>query len=512
MKYLKSNLVSIWMVIILTSCTMGRNPNVLHGDGDVAPSVGSAELSTNDAVLKIVTDEVAGGMAKALQNPPKENPVEEYSVGWTHAWSRQMAGAISELSLARDARSVVVATQPDVDIEGSSKQFLLNKIHASGELLWQIPVKSPIRDLDVSADGSLIVVSDYEHEIYGLNENGKRIWTAEAMCRPRIVDSQLIVCYHDDDAEADVGFDLIDKMGRKSASFHLTPQQEGDILAFKLAADQRNLGVGLTSGQVDFFQVGRANPLWKRSVPGEIVDIAVSSEAQPKVAVLVTRPKSKRPNMKTPSKPKAYSVNQRVGKQDVKQPVQQLWVFDSKGNVIAHIEPSFYAIQVEFAPNAQGIFVYGNGMEGQNLAFYSMPGLREEWKRSGISSAVYTSSITVTSDYVFQGYEDEGLAPTHSGAGVAQAGAVVGKDSAGKESAEKENKDVKASPKESPKESAKESKVKLLVFDYKGKLQSQVSIQAEETAHLYDVKVTPDSQWIVVATDDGKVQGFRRVK
>ena len=378
----------------------------------------------------------ASGCTWGNQKPPvvKAEPPEklENPLAIQFLWSRQMEGAISDISLSGKL-DMVVTTQPDVGIEKSAKTYLFSRLNSFGQLQWQQPLQSPVRDLDVSEDGLLTVLSNYEHQLIGMDPLGKVLWSIEGLCKPKVIQSlKQFLCYHDDDSEADVGFDVINWEGKKIASY---PIHE-DILAFKVSDSKKNAAIGLAKGKIALFRSGQIKPLWQRSVEGEVIDIAVSSETNPKVAVL-------------------FQDNTRT---------QKMAVYSFKGDLLARSAPSFHSIQIEFSPQGQAVFTYGNTSQGQNIGFYPAPIYEEQWKRGGSLSAVYSSSIKVTSDLVILGFEDSS----------------VGKP-----------------------------KIHLLFFNHQGGLRADLPVISEEAAHLYTYRLSKNSDFLAVATDDGLIHSYR---
>ncbi|MBI2712703.1 MAG: hypothetical protein HYX41_07620, partial [Bdellovibrio sp.] len=148
-------------------------------------------------------------------------------------WSLRVPGAVSSLS-GDLAGGVLVATNPDPDIEGSSTRFLLTRISPKGKILWQKTMDDPVKEQDLSSDGKLAVISNYGDQLILFNERGKVLWSNQGTCKPYFLNfSKKILCYHDEDVDAKVAFELFDYSGKRIKSFGIT----GDILSFKLALD-----------------------------------------------------------------------------------------------------------------------------------------------------------------------------------------------------------------------------------------------------------------------------------
>jgi hypothetical protein len=285
-----------------------------------------------------------------------------------------MPGAISDLSISKDGKVVMVATSPDHDIATSARQYLISRVSASGKIQWGRPVKSPTKEIDVSADGTLVVFINYANQLTGMNARGKELWSVQAMCRPIILSAlKKIICYHDDDGEPKVGFDLFDWSGKKISSYPI----QTDILALKVAEDEKRWAIGLAEGQVIYFGED-LRPAWTKQVSGEIVDVSVSSGENPTIAVL-------------------YKTKKKT---------QEIILFDSKGESQGLIKPSFRSLQVEMAPQGKFVFYYGNSADGQYVGSASLETYKEIWRRGGAIASDYSYSISVSSDLVLMGYED----------------------------------------------------------------------------------------------------------
>lgn len=303
----------------------------------------------------------------------------QHATNASHLWSKQMNGAISDLSISKNGKAIVVATSPDSDIEGTAKHYLLSRYGFNGQLVWQLKQTSPIKEVAISEDGAFTFVSNYENQLFALNAAGKTLWTTEGMCKPVISNvSKKIICYHDDDNEPKIGFDLFDWKGNKISSFGITK----DILALKISSNEKNLVLGLTEGGVVLFSP-EFIPLWQKTVPGEIVDIAVSSETAPVTAILY--------------RDRAKPENEKIA------------ILNSVGEQINVLSPSVKSSQLEISPDGSAVFYYSNSAHGQYLGSLSVLSSKELWKRGGSTPAEYSSSMSVTPTQVFEGFQENSV-------------------------------------------------------------------------------------------------------
>jgi hypothetical protein len=379
-------------------------------------------------------------------------------------WSRQMNGAISDLSISKNGKAILVATSPDSDIEGSTNSYLLSRYSSTGKLIWQFKQKSPIKEVAQSQDGSFAVISNYENQLFGINAEGKILWTNEGMCKPIISDlSKKIICYHDDDNEPKVAFDLYDWKGKKISSYEITK----DVLGLKLSADEKSLVMAQANGGVVFFS-SEFIPLWHKTVPGEIVDVSVSSGIAPVVAVLYRakdKPKLERviildsqASLQGDLKADLKSESLAATAVQVKAKVADKRSFG--GEPLKILFPSVNCNQIELSPSGTTLFYYGNSASGQYLGSLSVLSSKELWVRGGSTPTEYNSSISVGSSQVFMGFQEN---------------------------------------------AAGERRSHILNFSYEGDIKTNIRLSPEQSAYLYNFKTAPDGTVLAVGTDDGKL-------
>lgn len=404
-----------------------------------------------------------------------------------------MPGAIAEFSLSKNGQALVVATNPDPDIPGSAHQYLLSHYQikenkrANGNesnqpisqrksknkretrigrdierrvhLDWQLPVRTSIRGLDLSEDGSLTVATTYENEIFAVNSKGKLLWSIEGICKPMILNSsQQILCYHDDDAEPRIAFDLLDWKGKKRLSFPI----ENDILTLKVATHEKRILLGLENGKILLLDQ-ELKPLWTQTVAGEIVDLALSNEKNPSVAVLY-QPKNR------------ASITKGIPQK------QEISVLDSDGHFLGSSPSLFYSSQIEFSTQAASknfIYAYGNSSDGQavgkiEISADSSKKGKELWRYRESTEAEYLSSILGVT---------EAETPSHEHSieiimGVEQATSYT-----------------------------RESH--LVALAPEGKIQWDLKLPSDEGAYLNGLRTDSNSSLLAASTDDGKMNLVR---
>lgn len=376
----------------------------------------------------------------------------------TLLWTKKVPGAVSGLSASWGEKSstqfALVASSPDPDIVGSSERHLLTLFNSRGRIQWQKTMKAPVKEQDISSDGSMVVISNYSDELRAWDSRGNALWTVEGVCRPQIFRySKRILCYHDDDADPKVAFEILDWSGNKLGYYPIV----GDVLALKLAKDEKSVVIGLTGGQIAYFKLkeggptGTIAPEWQKTLGGEIVDVAVSPGDAPLIGV----------SLKT----------QKNG--------YQIALFDQNGNPQGLVSGS--AIQIEFSKDGDNLYYYSNNKSGQAWGAYAtIKGkLEAAWRHSVPNPSEYSSHLFVATDSLWLGFEsDSNIDP-----------------------------ELKRNH--------------LLEFTSDGKLATDLMIPADEEAHLYTYRIVKNKLEenggagafvggaAVVATDDSKVSVFK---
>ena len=320
------------------------------------------------------------GSKPVVEAPALSFEVEESAHHIERLWTKRVGGVITDLSVSRNGQNIVIATSPNPDVPGGGEHHTMAKFTRDGHMVWRKPLKVPVRAQSISGDGSLIVASTYDDRITGYNAAGKPVWAVNGLCKPILLERiRKIVCYHDDDAESSIAFDVFGWNGQKILSY---PIPDLDILALKISEDDRNLAIALTGGHVLLFDPDY-KIVWDKKVSGEISDVSVSSGKTPEVAVL-------------------YTSGTR----------EKISVLDAGGTVVTLGEPHAHVEQIEISPTASDVFTFGNGPQGQYLALYPLlPGappsvLKTKWERLEPRRSDYSSSIIVSQDRIIVGIED----------------------------------------------------------------------------------------------------------
>jgi hypothetical protein len=291
------------------------------------------------------------------------------SLGIQKLWSRALDGYITELSLSQQGNAVLLSTLPDYDHENGAKKNLLRYFDGNGHQKWSAIMPTQVKSQAISRDGSLAIATTHEDQVMAFNSKGEKLWTAHATCMPFVIETRKeILCYHDDDAEPLVAFDVFDWGGKLKKSFPI----KNDILALKVSKDEQTVAIALTQGNVLLLGPDYALK-WSAKVAGEIVDLDVSNGADPKVAVL-------------------YSTG--MGKSQ-----KLTWLKGGKSQ--ADGAPAGQVSQIAMTPDASSVFAYGNGGSGQYISMFQGPTqksqeMQESWRHGVENNAHYTQTLFVS--------------------------------------------------------------------------------------------------------------------
>jgi len=249
---------------------------------------------------------------------------------------RPMNGLVIDLDVARKSGDLLVATRSDPEIPGGGKNGI-SLISSAAKLIWKKNLNWQVRAQSISPDGTLAVISTYDGKLTAIGRQGRTVWETEETCRPYVLKNLSVFCYHDEDSAPDIAFDWFDKSGKKKLSFPII----GDILAFAISTDERNLALALTDGRVILLENGGTSlkssvrALVQKTLPGEILDIAVGSGTSPIVTVIS---RDKKPG----------AVNQ-----------TQLATLDHSGKLSSPVALGFAAEQLELSGTANHLLIRG---------------------------------------------------------------------------------------------------------------------------------------------------------
>jgi hypothetical protein len=375
-------------------------------------------------------------------------------------WTREVPGLMTDLSVSRDGSAILMATVPNPEAGSGPREtgHGLTRYDRSGKKVWRIELKGVVKSLALTDDGKLALVSTYNSELLAIDARGRIAWKADGMCKP-VPMGKRFLCYHDDDAEPGVAFDVFTAGGRKILVYPITR----DVLALKVSDDERNVAIALEGGQVILFD-RELRSLWQRQVGGEVIDLAVSAGQHPRVGVLYN-----------PGSPSASEGEAATG--GGIGAGQGIAFFDDRGEMIGQASPRAHSGQIETLSGGTGFATFGNSHQGQTVAYYEIPAMAqpapagsapapipEKWRRAYPRPADYTPSLITTRDLVIVGFEES----------------VPG-----------------------------ERKSHLLAFDPEGALKWNIPLVTQDGAYLYAHEFAPKPSLLAVGTDDGFLSVYR---
>jgi hypothetical protein len=285
---------------------------------------------------------------------------------------KKFPGNLGDVAIARKVGWTLVSSIPDVETGG---KHLLSLVDEDGDFQFQIPQTSAIRNLDIAEDASWSITQHYEEGLKAWNSKGEVIWTNESNCRPQIIQSRnQILCVHDDDTRPTIAFEIFSSDGKSVFTFPV----KQDVLAIKVSEDERWIAMSLVGGKIILFNA-QYKVKKEYKVPGEVLDLAISSGEDPKLGVL--------------------SMTLGDG--------QTVSLFGLNGVSAGAAKLEQHVEQIEMIAGGGRAFVYGNSARGQYLAALSTSDSRILWQRREPRFADYSLKIVVAGDTVVLGVEDE---------------------------------------------------------------------------------------------------------
>lgn len=303
-------------------------------------------------------------------------------------WTKRVPGLLTDLNLSRDGSTALVAVVPDRDsVESSANrsQYFAVWYSSVGKLLAQNPMPAQIKSQSIAEDGSLSIIATYDDQIRAFDKKGKKLWEVEGFCRPIIFSQQKRwVCFHDDDAQPEVAFEVFDFAGHKLSESPI----HDDALMLKASSDEKSIILAMTHGKIVIFD-SQFKPILKKNVSGEVTDISISNSVASSAstyAILYNQVKGKKVNQRlligrTGS---GSGSGLKTGDFDLKIPER--------------------LTQIELALDGSALFGYSNSPRGQSLVRVDLA--RVGWKRDARITSEYTSQIAVSQDSVWMGFED----------------------------------------------------------------------------------------------------------
>ncbi len=289
---------------------------------------------------------------------------------------------MTDLSISRDGSTVLIGAGPNPEVPGSGS-YQVARYDRHGQLSWRLPVAMSVKSQSLNEDGSIAFVATYDSKLVAINARGKTVWETEASCKPiALGKDRSFLCFHDDDAESDIAFDLYDHKGRKRAEYPAIR----DVLGLKMSVNLRHWVMWHAGGSLQVFGLESVKgsvvqPLAQVQVLGEVVDAAILPGKAPRVAALYNEGKA-----------------------------QRLRVWDFAGRLISEGSPSVRVDQLEFGATGTALVAYGNSDQGQYIEYFeaapAAAKLNSKWIRGLPQFADYSSHLMSAVDLALIGYEE----------------------------------------------------------------------------------------------------------
>lgn len=334
------------------------------------------------SALFVITSFAGCSSAPKMEEHPITFPSSSQLNPAKKLWTHKVPGLLTDLNLSADGSTVLIATVPDHDsIESDANRSMYYAVFysVSGKMLSEIQMPAQIKSQTLAGDGSFGVIASYDDTLRAYDRKGQELWNAEGFCKPTILNRQKkILCFHDDDAQPELGFELFGFDGKKDGEFPI----KDDALVMKVSYDEHFAIMALNHGKLIVFNK-HFKPETHKTVPGEIVDVAVgNASGKPIYAALFNRKKSDR---------------------------QVIRVFGAKNT---DLEVKDHLSQIELSPTGDVVYGYSNA-DGQLLVGWD-PQSKKSWKREEKRSAEFSSQISVDHRAAWMGFEDVGESGAHS--------------------------------------------------------------------------------------------------
>ncbi len=384
-------------------------------------------------------------------------PVSEHPVKARKLWTRKSPGLLTDLNISRDGSTVLVATIPDrdsVEIGANRSRNYAAIFSSAGKTLAQIEMPAQIKSQTISTDGSLSVIATYDDAIRGYNRAGEKVWEHEGICKPIALSSlKKILCFHDDDSDPELAFEVLDWGGNKVGSYSV----KLDSLMIKVSQNEKYFVVGLNHGKVLLFD-STFKPVWQKSVDGELTDLAISSAetGEPTVAALYNVKKTKKKHKKGVKDMPAGEMSSQ----------QKIALFPANGKSPTLLPIHSRLDELDLSADGQALFGYGNDADGQVIVRISEDKNAKDaliWKRGDPKPAEYSSQLLASQDWVWIGFEDMNSTSRHS---------------------------------------------HVLGFDSDGGVKTNIIVPSEEGSYLYAYSYADRAHILAVGSDDGRLSLF----
>ncbi|MBN23168.1 MAG: hypothetical protein CL678_17920 [Bdellovibrionaceae bacterium] len=297
-----------------------------------------------------------------------------------------LPGRLTDLKISSSGQRMLAATVPDFPGNGENiSKPHLQLLNSNGKVLWSFPLKARVRDLGLSFEGKLNVISTYEDKLIAYDQQGKEKWTYPGMCYPYVQTlNERVICYYDDDSRPRTAFVALSFDGKKILEYPTS----ADVLTFDISRDERWILMGLDGGKVQLLSP-ELKSLWTRSLGGQPMSVTLSNSAEPKIAVL-------------------YLDSHQSKK---------VSVFSLTGELLQDAGVPFSISKIVFSSTSESLLFYGNSKRGQEILSAALFHLNEmknfdenprwvfDWSYQDTAQAHYSSRIQVLDQSIVLGFE-----------------------------------------------------------------------------------------------------------
>ena len=323
------------------------------------------------ALLALTLTSCSSQRLSKTQWPTEPVPVAENARLACKAWSHALPSHISHLSLSADSQRLYVSTSA----EPGKTLAALRLYGANGKMRWFRKLPQPVKAQDVSSDGALIAVNNYDGKLRVFDASGNLQWEREHMGKPIVLSkAKRVLLFNDDDSESDMAFVSYDFKGQETGRVTVAKNEskQAEPLDMYSAIDESGVAVAMADQSVAFYDID-GKLLASGKLPGRTVSIV--TQGLPK--------------------PRLFAISTEEGGD---QTLTSL-VATPQGNFEKKWERALERRHETIRLNGDTLVLYGNTQQGQALSgFHAATGERL-WQRSYPTPATYPSLIFGTESY-----------------------------------------------------------------------------------------------------------------
>lgn len=257
-------------------------------------------------------------------------------------WSASVDRAVLDIAPAAVTNAAYVATAGDAGAEELNSHLV--RVNDSGSVDWSVRFDAVIDAVAARENGDFAAVALRSGSLAVVDREGTVIWERAGHCTPAAVERRggRIYCFYDRPVEPRPRFEVYDWYGEERGSVKFDRR----ILAWRVAADGSHVVAGLAGGRIKLLDTAGLKVLKRFDMRGEVIDVAVSGGANPRVAVLYH--------------PSRTVVGPRL----------KAAVFEESGKLVGAVELESPATAVAISVDGKALTLQGAGPRGQTLAGY----------------------------------------------------------------------------------------------------------------------------------------------